>query len=241
MYRNTRLNFYYCFQPFHMISRVFGLLPFTVNLAPNGNIKSVTVGTFDLFWFISFIAVISTVSYVVTFSAKLTQIAFESSFIIFYNQVFWTGGCFLLFVTAAFDMINRKRFLGIIQNFVTFDKIVRIAKFFVCRKVSVTSLMFFRQIESLGIVVNFECMRRKFVTATFVLITVVTVLVIMSLFTLNIILEDTAQYALVSVYFSYILQKYVYACTAQNHIFLLVSFSFPDNRTIVQAIFIYFR
>lgn len=127
MVQEKQLNFFHCFQPFHMISRIFGLLPFTMNLEPNGNIASASVGATDVIRCVSFIAIIFIAGYFVGSSMKHPHTNLAYSYPMIYNQVFWFGGCITWIIAIALDMINRNRFVAIITELIAFDKIVRVS------------------------------------------------------------------------------------------------------------------
>lgn len=45
-------NFYDCIRPAYILSRIFGLLPFSINYNGNGHVESVCAPRFDAIWFV---------------------------------------------------------------------------------------------------------------------------------------------------------------------------------------------
>lgn len=123
-HRKQRMNFYHCIKPLCSISRVFGLLPFTIDLDPNGNIKRARVSVSNACWFICFIAATVVAFYFVE-TATVQQADLESSVLFVSEQLFWFSGIFMLFLSMILDMLNRNRLVKILQDFIAFDESVR--------------------------------------------------------------------------------------------------------------------
>lgn len=45
-------TFAYCFRPIHIVSRAFGLMPFSITFDSNGEIQKSNVSKFDVLWFV---------------------------------------------------------------------------------------------------------------------------------------------------------------------------------------------
>lgn len=45
-------SFAYCFRPVYIVSRIFGLMPFSITFGSNGEIRKSNVSKFDVFWFV---------------------------------------------------------------------------------------------------------------------------------------------------------------------------------------------
>lgn len=46
-----KYTFAYCFRPIYIVSRVFGLMPFSITFQLNGNVREPNVSKFDILWF----------------------------------------------------------------------------------------------------------------------------------------------------------------------------------------------
>lgn len=118
------LTFYHSIQPVYSISRIFGLLPFTVRYSSNGYMDKAKVRFFDIIWFIFMIIVNLSLTYQMRIKLQLmiendTSILFASArMIILLNFV-------KVAVSSVLDMLNRNRLVKMLKDFLKFDKSVR--------------------------------------------------------------------------------------------------------------------
>lgn len=118
------LTFYHSIQPVYIISRIFGLLPFTVLYNSNGYMHKAKVRLLDLIWFVFMIIVNFGLTYkMVTKVQRMidgdTSILFASGrLIILLNFV-------KVAVASILDMLNRNRLVKMLKDFLKFDKSVR--------------------------------------------------------------------------------------------------------------------
>lgn len=124
--QSGRLNNYDWFKPVHIVSRLFGLLPFTINVGTDGNIENVKVGKIDAIWFAGFIAINLMLLYLfVNPSSSGREIHTDSAILYISDLLFGISGTIIVFISTALDMLNRNRLAKILQSFITLDKNVR--------------------------------------------------------------------------------------------------------------------
>lgn len=117
------LNFFHCVQPVYIISRIFGLLPFSIQYNPNGCVKAAKVTVFDGFWFIGSIGLNLFFGYRV--ASDIPDMPKEESSILFigFRTVFVI--CFILTaLSTVLDMMNRNRIVKIVKDLTEFDNSV---------------------------------------------------------------------------------------------------------------------
>lgn len=117
---NCEINFWYSFQPIYCISRIIGIIPFSIKRNRSGEIIGTHVSFFDFFWFmtsiIGYIA-ISASCYIITKPLKTT------------SNLAIDGGSLAIIIAFAFfgifvilNMLNRNRFIVIIKTIEAFDQ-----------------------------------------------------------------------------------------------------------------------
>lgn len=115
------------FQPVYYFSRFSGLLPFTIAYDSNGSMEKARVYLFDIFWcLISICLYLAGLVYAyedVKNAHKHTSIMY---FIVHVPCLLCGPVC------IALDMLNRKRLVNILDNFIIFDREVRVSYF--CEK-----------------------------------------------------------------------------------------------------------
>lgn len=127
--RMKRLNFYYSIRPAFVMSRLFGLLPFKINLDSNGNVKSVTA---NMQIFVVTLVLNLAMAYAIQYSPR-TKIGFSNSIMYVQDRLFCNAVFVLFLLSITLDVINRKRLVKIIRGFIAFDKNVRkIGYYFSC-------------------------------------------------------------------------------------------------------------
>lgn len=118
-----KTNFAYAFRPIYLVSRAFGLLPFSIVYHPNGDILNVRVSRLDGIWFgislcLYLFGIYSSLLYIshspnLKLNARILNIAYGSSYVL---------GFIFGFLSVILDMRNRFQLIGIIKKFIIFDK-----------------------------------------------------------------------------------------------------------------------
>lgn len=127
-----KLNFAYTFRPIYLVSRVFGLMPFSIVYYPNGDIHKPRISKFDGVWSVLSLSIyvygiFSTLSYTNEYSANLR---FQSKILnICYTLTIGLGLGFCI-SSIILDMGNRFKLIGIIKKFDIFDKEASKIEFF---------------------------------------------------------------------------------------------------------------
>lgn len=118
------------FRVIYIVSRVLGLMPFTVAYNMNGEIEKPTVTKLDVLWFLTSICVYSLGIY------KLSQLIFPrgediytSPLVVLSDNMSVMLGLILGLTCSIFDMCNRHKLISIVKQFVDFDKKVQIVDF----------------------------------------------------------------------------------------------------------------
>lgn len=117
-------DFVYCFRPIYIVSRVFGLLPFSLTFHSNGEVQKPNVSKLDIVWFgISLSFLLNAIS---------MSIAIQKSSGKKGSLISILGDMWMLFaglingvLTIVLDMYNRHKFVDIIKKINTFDREVR--------------------------------------------------------------------------------------------------------------------
>lgn len=109
------LNFMHSFRPVYYISRIFGLMPFTIIYHSNCEVVQSKVTILDALWLVT-----NVVSY--SLSAFYLKINPGSVFFSLLANIFLKFGLFYSASVIAIDMCNRYKFIEIFKKFTTFDK-----------------------------------------------------------------------------------------------------------------------
>lgn len=113
-------NFYDCIRPVYILSRIFGLLPFSINYDTNGHAESVCVRMFDAIWFAGAMAInLIFIYFMIDFikGSSPTRSAFSE----------FGGRLILIFslvnssLSIILDLFNQSRLLKISKDFFAFD------------------------------------------------------------------------------------------------------------------------
>lgn len=121
------------FRIVYIVSRVFGLMPFTVAYNMNGEIEKPTFTKPDVLWFLISICVYS--------FGIFTQLQFmfpsdlehyTSPLVVLSDSVIIMLGLILAFLAIFSDMCHRSKLVDIAKRFITFDKkVIKICKYFI--------------------------------------------------------------------------------------------------------------
>lgn len=110
-------------RPFYIISRMFGLLPFSIKFDANGEIQDARVSAFDLLWFAISICVYLFMA--VAFNLQMMEIPpdYKVSFILYFGDMLLSlSGLIFGPIEIIMDMCNRFKLVSIIRKLTAFDK-----------------------------------------------------------------------------------------------------------------------
>lgn len=124
--KDTSNQFYFthAFHPAYYFSRIFGQMPFTITVKPNGDIQEPQIKKRDIVWLLISIFVYSFVSCVIYRTMKYSQDPNMSSYILVFGDyvavifIIMCGGI----LGMANDIYNRYEIVDILQRFHQFDK-----------------------------------------------------------------------------------------------------------------------
>lgn len=126
-----KLDFAHNFRPIYIVSRVFGLMPFSFMYKINGDIEKSTITKLDILWFLISMCTYSFGTY------TLSQLIFPrgpsiyasqtSHLVVLSDNIMIMLGLILGFFAVVFDMYNRSKFVEIVKKFIIFDK--KVSKF----------------------------------------------------------------------------------------------------------------
>lgn len=123
MQRKKRLTFYDCIKPMCMVSSVFGLFNYKIEVDVNNQMNA-KVGIFNAISFVGYIAINLTLSYFTQHSSRSAANS-ESTVVLKSDRFFWISGLFMCLSSIFLAMLNRKRFIKILQNVTAFDESVK--------------------------------------------------------------------------------------------------------------------
>lgn len=122
--RSERLNFYVCIKPLTVISKILGLMPYTIHVNRKSQIKKTSISVFNIIWFISCIMINLFLSYFVQKSSR-AKANVASSVALFSDRFIWFAELFMYLSSIVLAMSNRNRFPTILQSIIDFDKEVK--------------------------------------------------------------------------------------------------------------------
>lgn len=118
-------NFYDCVCFPYIMSRIFGLLPFTIKKDTKGHMESVCVSIFDAVWFVGAISVNLTLAYLIICSLHGSS-QFSSAILPIGGRIILVVGLLNAPLSITLDLLNRRRLLKIANEFFAFDKEVKL-------------------------------------------------------------------------------------------------------------------
>lgn len=114
-------NFFDCIKPIRFVARLYALLSFSINYTPNGEIKDCQLRVFDIIYALTHIILCLV-------SSALTVMHFNAPENI-WAMVLLSGMEFILIsailmaaVSIVLDILNRNRFIAMLQKIHQFDK-----------------------------------------------------------------------------------------------------------------------
>lgn len=120
---NQKRNFLHSFRPIYLISRGFGLMPFSIVYYPNGDIVGPKVTIFDGIWFAISLCVYTCGIYVASVYPVFNQPTSKVSMVLIIGYtVCFLLGLILGHVSIILEMCNRFKLINIIEKFTIFDQ-----------------------------------------------------------------------------------------------------------------------
>lgn len=144
--RPVKLNFEYCIRPIYYISRVCGLLPFSVTRNLNRDIEAPRMNTFDRLFFTLSICWYLFLTYTSFCHIQHWQSLNISHVLTIGNYSLLMIGLIFGVLTITMDMLNRNRLVDILKKFIIFDQNV----IFKCYSFVIISILCY-------LIVYFEC------------------------------------------------------------------------------------
>lgn len=118
------LTFAQCIHPIYVISRLFGLLPFSVHLNSNGNVERARIKIFDIAWFLCAISINLFLAYFIL-TRKKNSLEIESKVLMIGNYIIFSITFIMAPLSIILDMFNRHRLVKMFKDIMEFDKTVR--------------------------------------------------------------------------------------------------------------------
>lgn len=126
-FRNENFNFSHNFSPVYYYSRLFGLMPFTIDGETGRGIQKPKVNISDGLWFLVSIAIYISMALIAYINMQLPPDANTAAFILVLGDyVLLIVGLIYSALIIIFDMYNRIRLTDILNKFITFDKEVKL-------------------------------------------------------------------------------------------------------------------
>lgn len=120
-YSKKLRNIVFSYQPIFYLSRIFGLLPFSLTYDSNGEIKSPKINKFDGVWFIISITVCLAFAKVVSSSIEIPK-GTTPPILILGSQLLLMFGLIFGAIIIVENMCSRFKFVKILKMFIAFDK-----------------------------------------------------------------------------------------------------------------------
>lgn len=130
--QSKTFNFMDSFRPVYYVSRIFGLMPFSIICDINGEIQQSKITKFDGLWFVFSMCFHSLMAFFV-------QGFIETKLNYLLGYVFEIFGITYCVLSLAFNMYNRSKFIDIIREITAFDIEVSnllLSQFSISRKIT---------------------------------------------------------------------------------------------------------
>lgn len=121
--RPENISFLDSFGPVYYYSRLFGLMPFTIDCDASRGVQKPRIDIFDGIWFSLSILIYISMAIIAYNDMKLPQDSDTASFILILGDyVLLILGLIYSALIIVFDMYNRFRLCELLNKFITFDK-----------------------------------------------------------------------------------------------------------------------
>lgn len=111
-------NFVDSFRPVYYFSRLFGLMPFTINCDSYGDVQKSTITKFDGFWLVISVVLYSLMPFFI-------NVLSGPFFVIILGYIFAIIGFIYSVLKILVDVCNRSKYIAILKKITIFDKEVR--------------------------------------------------------------------------------------------------------------------
>lgn len=116
-------NFVFSIRPIHYISRVCGLMPFSIIQNSNGEVQEPRISTFDGLWFSISICIYLAMTYIFYQHARIsTDPNTKSYFLVLGDYMLYIAVMIYGILVRGMDMFNRFKLVDILRKFTEFDK-----------------------------------------------------------------------------------------------------------------------
>lgn len=114
-------DFYYSIRPMVIMSRCYGLHPFSYETNVYGEVHRTKVTVIDSLWFMVALTMYSTCAFVMSLHVRLSP-EYKTVFLLMLaEQILLVFGLVMCVMGISMDMLNRNRILRNIQRFQAFD------------------------------------------------------------------------------------------------------------------------
>lgn len=116
------VTLYDCIKPVYFVSRMCGLMPFSIRCDSNGQVQEARVGPFDALWFIG--AITTNLALIVFTVTLLREQPIANEFLILHlgSRVLTIAAYVGIIFAIILDMVHRKGLIKILKDLLTFDK-----------------------------------------------------------------------------------------------------------------------
>lgn len=120
--RPKNCHYYYSIRPIIVLSRCFGLNPFSFKTNVFGEVYRTQITFFDALWFVAAITMYVTLTVLVSMHISLAPELESVYLLVLGDQLLLAFALVMCVVGVVMDMVNRNRILRNIQRFEAFDK-----------------------------------------------------------------------------------------------------------------------
>lgn len=112
-----------CIKTAHKAARIFGLLPYTINYSPHGEIVSSSIRCTDIVWFV--ISLTICILFAIFGSSSLTPTSdIRTTVLLLGGRIILICNVLLAVVSIILDSLNRNRLINLLKEISEFDKSV---------------------------------------------------------------------------------------------------------------------
>lgn len=116
------IDYAYNITPIHICSRIFGLVPFKIVRASNGEIEGARVNKFDVVWFVVSMCLYLFLAYAYIETNGFQPNPDDSYILTLGDNLLIAAGLVYATLIIAMDMYNRQKIVEILKQFISFDR-----------------------------------------------------------------------------------------------------------------------
>lgn len=128
---SSKMNLVHVLRPISIFSRIFGLLPFSIILDSNGDIRRARVRFSDILWFMTSICIYLIMALHCYQNLIVPETSNESFILIVINYFRLISGLVFGAIMVTIDMFNRSKFITMFKKIIFFDKEVYFQMFII--------------------------------------------------------------------------------------------------------------